>query len=307
MPARAAWKGQLRLALVAIPVEIYPAAKSAPQVSFRQIHRKSGQRVRYEKTVPGIGPIKAEDIAKGFEVNRNEYVLLDEEELKAVRLESKRTLELSQFVDRDEIDDMHFDTPYYVVPADELAEEAYIVLREALRRAKVVGLGQLTMRGREHVVALKPCGRGMILETLRYADELNKAASYFRDIDDATPEPEMLELASALIERKRAAFDPTKFRDSYVAAVMQLVEEKRRRGTIATKEEQQPTGSNVIDLMAALRRSVEAKAGRAAAKPKSAPAGNADKPADNKQSSSRAKPSRATPAKSASARKRTAA
>jgi DNA end-binding protein Ku len=225
--------------------------------------------------VPGIGPISAEDIVRGFEVGRNQYVVLDDEELKALRLESKRTLELSQFVDRDAIDDIHFDTPYYVVPADELAEEAYVVLREALKQSRSVGLGQLTMRGREHVIALKPCGRGLILETLRYADELNKAASYFREIGDTKPDPEMLDLASSLIERKRGEFHPDAFRDHYVDAVMELVEEKRRGHTIEAEEEPRPEQSgNVIDLMAALRKSVEGKRKaeptKPAAKPKAA-------------------------------------
>lgn len=294
MPARASWKGQLRLALVSIPVEIYPAARSGRQVEFRQIHRKSGQRVRYEKMVPGIGPVSAEEIAKGFEVGRNEYVLLDDEDLKALRLESRKTLDLSQFVDRDAIDDIHFETPYYVVPADDLAEEAYVVLREALRDSRTVGLGQLTMRGREHVVALKPCGRGLVLETLRYAEELNKAASYFRDIDDRKPEPEMLELATALIEKKRGEFDPSDFRDRYVDAVRELVEEKRRGHTISAAETPDaPRGGNVIDLMAALRKSVDSRAQAARAAPdpgKPAKAGARTAPKASAKPVSRAAP-----------------
>jgi DNA end-binding protein Ku len=290
MPARPAWKGQLRLALVSIPVEIYPAARSAPQVEFRQIHRKTGQRIRYEKVVPGIGPVSPDQIAKGFEIGRNEYVLLDEEELKAVRLESRRTLELTQFVDRDAIDDIHFDKPYYVVPADELAEEAYVVLREALRQKKAVGLGQLAMRGREHVVALKPCGRGMILETLRYAEELNKAASYFRDIDDIRPDAEMLDLAASLIERKHGPFAPEQFHDRYADAVRDLVEAKRRGNTISAADEpDRPAGGNVIDLMAALRKSVEGKA-RGPASGKGPAKASADKPARKGAAPKAAKP-----------------
>lgn len=314
VPARPAWKGQLRLALVSIPVEIYPAARSAPQVEFRQIHRRTGQRIRYEKVVPGLGPVSPDQIAKGFEVGRNEYVLLDDEELKAVRLESRRTLELTQFVERDAVDDIHFDKPYYVVPADELAEEAYVVLREALRRSGTVGLGQLAMRGREHVVALKPCGRGMILETLRYADELNKAASYFRDIDDIRPDTEMLDLATSLIERKRGPFAPEQFHDRYVDAVRELVEAKRRGNTIsADTEEERPRGGNVIDLMAALRKSVGEKPGAGKAKPSArGKPGTAGKTATADKAAEAEAPKAEKPAKKAStgggsARRRTRA
>src|SRR3546814_2888358 len=148
MPARAYWQGQIRLALVSIPVEVYSAARSGAAVTFRQIHKPSGQPIRYEKVVPGVGPVDPGEIMKGFEFERGNYVLLDESEIEAVRLESKRTLELTQFVDFNEIDPLYFEKPYYVVPADTLAEEAFIVLREALRRNRKAGLGQLALRGR---------------------------------------------------------------------------------------------------------------------------------------------------------------
>ena len=189
MAARAYWQGQIRLALVSIPVEIYSATKSGAQVSFQQIHEPTGKPIHYEKVVTGVGPVDADEIMKGFEYEKGNFVLLEQDEIDAVKLESKKTLELTQFVDAGEIDVLYYEKPYYVVPADDLAEEAFIVLREALRRTKKVGLGQLAMRGREYVVSLKPCGRGMVLETLRYADEVNKAQSYFRDIPDTSPDP----------------------------------------------------------------------------------------------------------------------
>ena len=198
MAARAYWQGQIRLALVSIPVEIYSATKSGAQIAFHQIHEPSGERIKYEKVAPGIGPVDPDEIIKGFEVEKGEYVLLEQDEIDAVKLESKKTLELTQFVDSSEIDVLYYEKPYFVVPADDLAEEAFIVLREALRRTKKVGLGQLAMRGREYIVSLKPCGRGLILETLRYADEVNKAQGYFREIGDAKPDPELLDLAEAL-------------------------------------------------------------------------------------------------------------
>ncbi|WCP15805.1 Non-homologous end joining protein Ku [Sphingobium sp. AntQ-1] len=161
MAARPYWRGQIRLALVSIPVEIYSATKSGATIAFNQIHEPSGKRIKYEKVVPGIGPVDVEDIVKGFEYAKGEYVLLDEKEIEGVKLESKKTLELTQFVDSHEIDAIYFEKPYYVVPADDLAEEAFIVLREALRRSHKIGLGQLAMRGREYVVSIKACGRGL--------------------------------------------------------------------------------------------------------------------------------------------------
>ncbi|HKY82497.1 MAG TPA: Ku protein [Sphingobium sp.] len=261
MAARAYWQGQIRLALVSIPVEIYAATKSGAQIAFHQIHQPSGKRVRYEKTVPGLGPVKPEDIVKGYEVSKGDYVLLQPEEIEAVKLESKKTLELTQFVDADEIDVLYYERPYYVVPADDLAEEAFIVLREALRRAKKVGLGQLAMRGREYIVSLKPCGRGMVLETLRYADEVNRAQTYFRDIEDGEPDAELLDLAGALIDKKTAPFKPDSFHDRYVDALERLIEKKKKaKGRRIIEEEDTGPGQrsgNVIDLMAALKKSVD--------------------------------------------------
>src|SRR3990167_9594055 len=149
MAARAYWQGQLRLALVSIPVEIYPATRSGAAISFHQSHEPSGKRIRYEKVAPGVGPVDREEIVKGYEVSRGNYVLLDDEEIESVRIESRKTLELVQFVGSDEIDVLYYEKPYFVVPADDLAEDAYIVLREALRKTRTVGLGQLSARGRE--------------------------------------------------------------------------------------------------------------------------------------------------------------
>jgi DNA end-binding protein Ku len=202
MAARAYWKGQIKLALVSIPVEIYKATKSGTTISFRQIHEPSGKPINYEKVVPGIGPVDRHEIIKGYEISKGNYVLLDDEEIEAVKLESRRTLDLVQFVDADAIDVLYFDQPYYIVPADELAEEAYVVLREALRKSRRIGLGQLAIRGQEFLVSIKPRGRGLILETLRYGDEVNKAVNYFRDIDNARPGAELLDLAAKLLEKK---------------------------------------------------------------------------------------------------------
>jgi len=275
MAARPYWKGQIRLALVSIPVEVYSATRSGATIAFNQIHEPSGKRIKYEKVVPGIGPVDPDDIVKGFQYSKGSYVLLDDEELEAVKLESKKVLELTQFVDSSEIDPLYYERPYYVVPADDLAEEAFVVLREALRDSKKVALGQLTLRGREYIVSLKPCGRGILLETLRYADEVVKAQGYFRDIPDAKPDPEMLDLAEALIERKTAKFDPSKFHDRYVDALRELIERKRKskgaRIEAEDEDEAPRRGSNVVDLMAALKKSIE-KPGAKPAAEKKAPA-----------------------------------
>lgn len=299
MAARAYWKGQIRLALVSIPVEIFSATKSGATIAFNQIHEPSGKRIKYEKVVPGIGPVDPDEIVKGYQVEKGNYVLLKDEELEAVKLESKKTLELTQFVDYDEIDVLYYEKPYYVVPADDLAEEAFIVLREALRRTRKVGIGQLALRGREYLVSIKPCGRGIVLETLRYADEVHKAQNYFRDISDAKPDEELLDLAETLIEKKTAPFDPARFHDHYVEALEELIERKRKGKTITTEEEPAPTrGANVIDLMAALKRSIDrpGTAGSDEAKPK--------KPAAKAGTAAKKPPARRAPAKAAPARKR---
>ena len=281
MAARPAWRGQIRLALVAIPVEIFSATKSGASIAFHQIHEPSGKRIKYEKIVPGIGPVNVDEIVKGYEVSKGEYVLLDPEEIEAVKLESRKTLELTVFVDYGDIDPIYYDKPYYVVPADDLAEEAFVVLRDALRASKKVGVGQLAMRGQEYVVSLKPCGRGLVLETLRYSDEVNKASSFFREIGDSKPDPDLLDLAATLIEKKAGTFDASEFHNRYVDALRGLIEQKRKKKgglVIQDPDKGDPAkGSNVIDLMAALKKSLGgaetvAPAKKSAAKAKTPPA-----------------------------------
>ena len=228
MVARAYWQGQIRLALVSIPVEVYSATKSGAKIQFHQIHEPSGKRINYEKVVQGIGPVDRDEIVKGYEISKGNYVLLDEDEIEAAKVESRRTLDLVQFVDAGEIDVFYFDDPYYVVPADELAEEAFIVLRDALKETKKIGLGQLSVRGREYLVSLKPCGKGLVLETLRYEDEVRKAQGYFKEIGSSKPAKDMVDLAKTLIEQKTAPFDASEFHDRYVDALKELIERKKK-------------------------------------------------------------------------------
>ncbi|WP_300396078.1 Ku protein [uncultured Sphingobium sp.] len=260
MAARAYWQGQIRLALVSIPVEIYPATKSGAAVSFRQIHEPSGKPIKYEKVVTGVGPVDPDEILKGYEVSKGNYVLLQQDEIEAVKIESRKTLELVQFVEADAIDVLYYEKPYFVLPADDLAEEAYAVLRDALRRTKKVGLGQLSVRGREQLVSLKPCGRGLVLEVLRYADEVTRAQTYFRSLPETEADADLLDLATTIIDKKTGPFKPEEFHDRYVDALHQLIDKKKKakgKRVIEDVEEDAPSrGGNVIDLMAALKKSV---------------------------------------------------
>lgn len=261
MASRAVWKGQLRLSLVSIHVELHSATKSGARISFRQIHQPSGKPVRYEKTVPGVGPVKNDEILKGYETGDGEYLLLEPDEIEAIRLETKKTLELVQFVDQSEIAPLYFDKPYYVVPTDELAEDAYRVLRDALRSEKKTGLGQLTMRGKEYLCAIRPCGDGLLLETLRYEDEIREAEPMFAGIEDAKSDKELLDVAKQLIQRKSGPFDAKAFEDHYNSALRDLIAKKRKnRKTPRAKVgdyEERPSGENVVDLMSALKESLK--------------------------------------------------
>ena len=260
MASRAIWKGQLRLSLVSIPIEIHSATKTSSRVSFRQIHEPSGKPVKYEKSVPGIGPIDAKDIVKGYDTGNDKYMLIDPEELDAIKLETKKTFELVQFVDACEISPLYFDKPYYVVPTDDLAQDAYRVVRDALRSAGKVGLGQFTMRGKEYLGAIKPCGDGLLLETLHYADELRKADPLFGEIADEKVDKELLDVATTLIDRKSGPFDASAFTDHYAEALHELIEAKRKNKktkSVSTAEDDTPSGENVVDLMAALKESVK--------------------------------------------------
>ena len=282
MAARAYWQGQIRLALVSIPVQVFPATKSAARISFNQIHKPSGKRIRYEKVVPGLGAVDPSDIVKGYEVEKGKYVLLADDEISDVKLEAKHTIDLVQFVDEDEIDPIYFEKPYFVSPdEDEVAGEAYVVLRDALKATKKIGLGQLVARGQASIVALKPSGKGLVIETVRYADELQNPEQFFSTVPGAKPEKELLSLATELIERKVKPFDPKAFKNQYEIALRELIDAKLQNRKPHEIEEPQ-LGGKVIDLMEALKRSVKAReaanGGKAGAKPRKAAAASASTP-----------------------------
>jgi DNA end-binding protein Ku len=263
MASRAYWKGHLRLSLVTVGIELHTAVKSSASIPLHQIHKPSGKRIRYLKVAPGVGEVDTADIVRGFEVDKNEYVMLEDEELDAIKLESKRTIDLVQFVEKDEIDPLYFEKPYYVVPTDdEIAHEGFAVIREALRKAGKVGLGQMATRGQDQLVAVSAEGDGLLLETLRYEKEVKDSKEIFSSIPNVKVDKEMLELATELITRKTAAFHPEKFKSHYLTALTDLIDEKRKKGKVtAASDEELSESSNVIDLMDALRKSVAKRGG----------------------------------------------
>ncbi len=263
--ARAYWKGFLRLSLVTINVEIFSAIDSGADVSFRQIHKPSGQRVKYQKMVPGVGEVESSDIVKGYEIDDDTYVIVEPDEIKALSLESQKSLDLVQFIDAGEIDARYFERPYYVMPADEPSTDGYLVIAEALAQAGKVGLGQVTMRGREHLVCIAPIenGRGLLMEMLRYEREVRPAAAFFDELPEKKLDKQLVQLATQLIEDKTAAFEPSAFEDRYAAALKQLVDEKAKgRKLVTTTDEDLPASAEVIDLMEALKKSVSRKGER---------------------------------------------
>jgi DNA end-binding protein Ku len=252
------WRGFLRLQLVSINVDIFAAAESGAEIQFNQIHKPSGKRIRYEKVVPGIGPVENSDIVKGYQVEPDVYVTMEPEEIEAIKLESKKTIDLVQFVDAAQIDPRYYERPYYIVPKDEVAAEGYLVIREALKKAGKVGLGQLTMQGREHLGVIAPIEKnGLLLNIIRYENELRKADKYFADLNAVKFDPELVNLASELVERNSAPFNPKRFKDTYAEELRKLVEKKAKGQKIEIPKAEKPAASNVVNLMDALKKSLK--------------------------------------------------
>jgi DNA end-binding protein Ku len=264
MAPRAFWTGHLRLSLVNIPVKLYPATTAERAIAMHQIHEPSGKRIRYQKVVPGIGPVENEEITKGYEYDKGKYVLIDQKEIDDLKLESKQTIELARFVDEDAIDDRYFETPYYLLPDGEMADEGYTILQKALKDTKKIGVGQFILRGHGNIVAVKPFGKGMILEVLRHANEIRAAEPIFKEITEVKVDKEALDLAKELIKRKSGKFDPEQFKDEYSEAVWELINAKleHRKPEIVTEV---PGTAKVINIMDALKKSVrQGKTGPAA-------------------------------------------
>lgn len=278
MAARAYWKGFLRLSLVSISVEIFNAEDRKADASFHQIHKPTGKRVHYTKTVEGVGEIAAKDIVSGYEIDKGEYVVLEPGEIDAVKLDSKRTIELTQFVPIAEVDPRYFEQPYYVTPGDEYAAEGYLVIREALRKTGTIAVGQLTAGGREHLIGVAPLEQGLMLNRLRYANELRPAKPFFSDLPTMKLDHEMVDLAIELIARKQGRFRPEAFEDHYETELRKLIQRKAKGEKIVAEPEPEPARGNVVNLMDALRDSLKKKGGpgKPAAARKAAPKRKAD-------------------------------
>jgi DNA end-binding protein Ku len=261
---RAYWKGFLKLSLVSCPIALFPATSEREKISFHQLNKETGNRVRYRKVDAETGDdVQQSDIIKGYEVAKGEYIELQPEELEAVALESKRSIEIDQFVPKSEIDELYMRDPYYIVPDGEVGQQAFAVIREAIRKEGMVAVGKVVFTSREHVIALEARDKGMLGVTLRYPYEVREESEYFDSIEDEKVPKDMLELALHIVESKRGKFQPEKFEDQYEDALKELLRKKQKGEKIERPKE--PERSNVVNLMDALRASVKAGGKPAAA------------------------------------------
>ena len=265
MAPRAYWKGYLKLSLVSCPISLFPATSNREKISFHQINRNTGNRIRYRKVDAETGEdVEAADIIKGYEVDKGEYIELEPEELDAIALEAKRTIEIDKFVPKDEIDDLYLADPYYVVPDGEVGQQAFAVIRDAIREEGMVAIAKVVFTSREHMIALEPRGKGMMGVTMRYPYEVRKPGEYFAEIEEEKIPKDMLELATHIVDTKRGKFEPEKFEDEYEDALKELLRKKQKGEKIEQPKERAP--SNVVNLMDALRNSLKAE-GEPSARP----------------------------------------
>src|SRR5215813_4846521 len=255
MAPRANWKGFLRLSLVTCPVALYPATSESEKISFNQLNRRTGHRIKYAKVDADTGEeVANEDIVKGFELDKDTYLEVTKEELENVALESTRTIDIDEFVDKAEIDPRYLIRPYYLRPDGKVGHDAFAVIRETIREMNKVAIGRVVLTSREHIIALEPLDKGLVGTLLRYPYEVRSETEYFDDIQDVKVTKDMLDLAKHIVNQKSGRFEPEKFEDQYETALIDLINQKRAGKPIKPKV--RPTGSNVVDLMEALRRSV---------------------------------------------------
>jgi DNA end-binding protein Ku len=256
MAPRANWKGFLRLSLVTCPVALYPATSDAEKVSFNQINRKTGHRIKYAKVDADTGEeVASEDIVKGYKVDTDTYIEVTKDELDELALDSTHTIEIDEFVPKKDIDNRYLIRPYYLVPDGKVGHDAFAVIRETIRTMDKVAVGRVVLTNREHIIALEPLGKGLMGTLLRYPYEVRNETEYFDDIQDVKVTKDMLDLAKHIVEQKSAAFEPDNFEDHYEAALIELINQKRSGVPIAAKAAPK-TGGNVINLMDALKRSL---------------------------------------------------
>lgn len=257
MAPRANWKGYLRLSLVSCPVALYPATSDTEKISFNQLNKNTGHRIRYLKVDAETGDeVEPGDIIKGYQVDKDTYVQVDKEELEAIALESTRTIEIDEFVRQDDIDSRYLIRPYYLVPDGKVGHDAFAVIRETIKRMDMVAIGRVVLTNREHIIGLQPLGKGLMGTLIRYPYEVRDEKEYFDDIQDVKITNDMLDLAKHIVEQKTGEFDPEKFEDHYESALIELINRKRNGEQIKAPTASRTAG-NVIDLMDALRKSLK--------------------------------------------------
>lgn len=278
MAPRPTWQGHLKLSLVTCPVALYPATSRAGDVSFHLINPKTRNRIRMIATDPDTGPVERSELVKGYEVEKNQYVLMDEEEIRAVRIESNRVIDIERFVDEAEIDRLYWNDPYYLAPDGKIAAEAFAVIRESMKKAGKIALGRVVMHTRERLLALEPRGEGLVAFTLRSHDEVRQPETVFDSIPEVKAEKGMVEIAGKIIDQLSGDFEPETFRDRYEDALRDLIKAKLKGRKPVTAPE--PEDTPVTDLMAALRESLTRAGAPARRTPaKRAPASSRRKPA----------------------------
>jgi DNA end-binding protein Ku len=263
---RASWKGHLRLSLVSCPVKLFPATSASERISFNQLHKDTHNRINMKPVDPELGLVERSDLVRGYQYEDKQYIIIEDSDLEAVRIESSHTMNIEAFVDEDEVDVIYQDAPYYLAPDGAMAEETFVVLREALRSSGKLAIARLVMTSRERVVTIGARENGMFVCTLRNPNEVRGTTEYFGNIPVGNPDPEMLELAQKLIEQKVKTFDPREYEDRYEVAPMQMIREKLKghKPIIASA----PERGNVINLMDALKASLGDAKPAAKSKPK---------------------------------------
>lgn len=277
MAPRANWKGFLRLSLVTCPVALYPATSESEKISFNQLNRQTGHRIKYLKVDADTGDeVPNEDIVKGYQFEKDQFIEVSKEELEEIALESTRTIEIDEFVDKADIDPRYLIRPYYIRPDGKVGHDAFAVIRETIREMEKVAIGRVVLTNREHIIALEPMDKGLVGTLLRYPYEVRSEQEHFDEIQDVKVTKDMLDLARHIVNQKAGSFEPEKFEDHYESALIELINQKRAGKAITPKEK--PAATNVVNLMEALRRSVgqeaaPAKAVKPAKKPRKAAAG----------------------------------
>jgi DNA end-binding protein Ku len=286
MAPRAYWKGYLRLSLVSCPIQLFPATSEREKIRFHQINKKTGNRIKYCKLDSETGEkVETENIVMGYEVSKGHYVEVTKDELEAVAIESAHTIEIDQFVPRNEIDDLYLNVPYYIIPDGEVGRQAYVVIRGAIKKEGMVALGRVVFTTREHVIAIEPRDKGLLGVTLRYPYEIRKEQDYFGDLADEKVPKQMLELATHIIGTKVGHFQPEKFEDHYERALRELIKKKQRGEQLAKPKER--TSAKVISLMDALRQSAAADQSGALRQRRGSAAGHKRTPASRSTARSR--------------------